>query len=109
MPAATRLYPIYFNQRIRRSEGRKVPYNPEGAVPTSFQLTKALKELALAHQLEKQEHPKHTYRLAARQLPAKAKIDEIERAHAGTGGCIVVQGVDNKQVLINEVFNLLSK
>ncbi|KAI5190874.1 hypothetical protein NECID01_1169 [Nematocida sp. AWRm77] len=109
MSESSRIYPIYFNPRIKRSEGRKVPYRKEGSIPTGYQISKVLKELGVVHTLEKKEHPKHTRVLVSRFLGPAYKVDELERVYSTTGGSITLKGVANKNLLVKEVFNLLSK
>ncbi|EHY64888.1 hypothetical protein NEAUS04_2395 [Nematocida ausubeli] len=102
-----RIYPIYFNRGIKRSQGRKVPFSSNSKPVTLQQLLKALIQLKIEYKVETKQHPKHSYALCAECLPAATKPEEVERLFSTTGGSVMIT-TDSKRQLIKEINDLLS-
>ncbi|KAI5191069.1 hypothetical protein NEMIN01_1338 [Nematocida minor] len=103
-----RLYPIYFNTTIKRSQGRKVPLI-ENNTPATFQsILKALKQLNIEYTIGTKQHPKHSYEVCAQSLPKTAKPEEVERLFSTTGGCFTVN-TENKRKLIKDIHDILNQ
>ena len=109
MTKAFRLYPIYFNSRVSRAKGRKVPVSEKCKSPTLDQISKVLASLKIEHKLEKKSHPKQTQNLALKQLPENAKAEEVERYNESMSGCIVINDADKKREIIKRVYCELNK
>ncbi|KAI5168131.1 signal recognition particle subunit SRP19 [Nematocida sp. AWRm78] len=102
-----RIYPIYFNSRIKRSQGRKVPFRNNAKAVTLQQLLKALNQLKIEYTVETKQHPKHSYELCAQFLPSTSKPEEVERLFSTTGGAVKIT-TDSKRQLIKDIDNLLN-
>ncbi|KAH9385215.1 uncharacterized protein NEMAJ01_0111 [Nematocida major] len=103
-----RLYPIYFNTAIKRSQGRKVPAR-EGVMPPTFQqILKALNQLGIEYKIGTKQHPKHSYEICEKLLPAQSKPEEVERLFSTTGGCFTIT-TDCKRKLIKDIHEILSQ
>lgn len=109
MQKTFRIYPIYFNPRIKRAQGRRTPYAPNGHIPTLPQLASALDSLQISHKSLEMEHPSHTQKLTASFLPESSKLEEIEREHEKRGGCLEVKTEMNKHSLIAKMLEELRK
>lgn len=53
------LYPCYFDARVERSRGRRVPSSQAVESPTIADLEKALKRLRIQYRVETKHHPSH--------------------------------------------------
>lgn len=103
-----RLYPLYFNSTVKRSQGRKVPLDEKRPAPTLQSIIKALNQLKVEYTIGTKQHPKHSYEICAKGLGEAAKPEEVERIFSTTGGCVTVT-TDSKRQLIKEVNDILSK
>lgn len=105
-----RLYPIYFNSRVSRSKGRRVPSTGKKLTPTLAQLSKALTSLKIEHTTEKPTSPKQKQKYAQDALPGNAKIEEIERLSQALSGCVLVSTSGRRKTeIIKRVYEELNK
>ncbi|KAI5188062.1 signal recognition particle subunit SRP19 [Nematocida homosporus] len=114
MSETIKIYPVYFNTRVARSDGRKVPYIENGVVPTLQQIAKALTQLELKYTTETKTHPKQNITLSGKFLPKDAKIEEIERHHQAVCGSLLVvcpksADLPTKRSIIKQVHAILNK
>ncbi|KAI5171619.1 hypothetical protein NEFER03_0941 [Nematocida sp. LUAm3] len=106
------LYPIYFNTRVSRAEGRRVVHVDNGIIPTLQQICKALTALGIEHKTERNSHPNQTYEVSAKFLSESAKPEEIERHQAAHTGRIIIENLpheETKKRIIRKVYLELSK
>ncbi|OAG28819.1 signal recognition particle subunit SRP19 [Nematocida displodere] len=104
-----RLFPIYFNPRIQRAEGRRVPFSPTAPVPTLLSLTKVLAAMKVPYKVENKHHPKLTFSLIAPFMPKNPKVEEMERYHHLVSQCITITTDENKSSFIKRVHHHMSK
>ncbi|MDK2384335.1 MAG: signal recognition particle subunit SRP19/SEC65 family protein [Candidatus Korarchaeota archaeon] len=60
------IYPSYFDSRLSRSEGRRVPRSLAVRKPTLQDLVSALKHLSLEYEVEEKHRPSRWYRFEGR-------------------------------------------
>ncbi|KAI5180161.1 hypothetical protein NEOKW01_0490 [Nematocida sp. AWRm80] len=102
-----RVYPVYFNGTITRSQGRRVPKGT--SQPTLQEIQRIFTSLGIQNTPLKKEHPQNSAQLYTKEITPKTKVEEIERILSAYSTALQITSPENKRTTIMNVYRNMNK